>query len=215
MDFDRLLADTDAAISQDRGVVGWWRARGTPVRVVGLVAGVAAAAALSWIVTRRADWVAVAPGRFSADAVALLAAAGLTAWSVARPLWRAPMRPVARAVCFAIGLALLAWPVIQPEMHVEHPASFAGRGEDFWKRALGCLAFGTVWALPLWGLARWTARHRVVVPAAALWAGSGAMLALAMHCPITYRTHLWVGHVGPVVLFALAAAAWGWHRSRR
>jgi hypothetical protein len=164
----------------------------------------------------RADLGVYPIARLVLEALGYLATAIIAAVIGLRPLHLAdPRTGRTLAVVAAIGAAALIASL--PEAHHDHPASLAGGGDDFIARALGCLAYGTICAIPTWVALRLVARDPSVLgpaayPVAVAIAGSGAA-AVFFHCPIVHVGHRWAGHVTVLVLL-LGWAAWRHWRRR-
>ncbi len=120
-------------------------------------------------------------------------------------LWPLHRKPLGKFAIAAVGLGILV-PIglaLAPMAHVPHPTGFVVPGE-FAKKAIGCLIFGTVVALPvlitllLAGRSRAAASRQALVAMAASAVGVGG---LVLHCPITESAHMFAGHVPVAVLF--------------
>jgi hypothetical protein len=118
------------------------------------------------------------------------------------------------ALAFALPLIL----ALRPRAHVDHPASLAGVGDDFLHRAAACCLYGTLLAIPwlvlCWALDRSEHRSAPNALLAAGAAGVAANLALELHCPITARSHLALGHAGVGLGLVLGYMAWRAVRTR-
>jgi hypothetical protein len=96
-----------------------------------------------------------------------------------------------------------------PPAHHDHAASLAGGGDDFVRRAVGCLIYGSTMAIPVALVLLLFGRERPSEPRAALLAVTAALVgfaAVAAHCPIVLSKHLWAGHVAvfvPLLVFSV------------
>lgn len=205
-----LLRGLHARLEHERGWRGRLRSLPTPVRLAACLIALALVALAVVVWVRRGD-LAAYPRLALAEGLALLAALAVGAVVLfLRPLQaRAPGR--ARTwVWVLVGLAFPLVLYLLPEAHHlvhEHPESFQGRGADFWPRALRCLAFGTMTALPLLAVLLLVDRRDHVDVArgalAAAAAGLAANFVLMLHCPLVGRAHLIAGHAGVGVVFLL------------
>lgn len=140
----------------------------------------------------------------------LVALLGVVTWSALRPI------PLGRnAARLFKALALLAWclPCVllfSPEARSSSDPLSAG----LWSRALGCFAYGSALAAPIFALL-WAFDRGVQVPfrVHALAAGSVAILAnliLLLHCPNNDSTHCWVGHFSIGLVWFIGVSLVGW-----
>jgi hypothetical protein len=92
-----------------------------------------------------------------------------------------------------------------------HPESFEGVGADFVRRAVACLVFGVLIALPLTVFAAAAGRRpcggtlRIALIAGA--GGVAGALGLLLHCPLVSVSHRVAGHGGVGLVVALMLAA--------
>lgn len=206
-----LLAATMAELDRDRGAGAWLRERSGVARLaIALAIGLLAPLTVV-LVSPRTDLGEYPRTRLFAELALLASAWVLAAVVTLRPLHRAltettRLGAAALAVIVAVVLASL------PPAH-SHAA--LADGPTLVRQTLGCLAFGTLCALPAWLGLRIVAREGGLVgrraatlAAAAIAIGVGAAL---LHCPILHRGHLWAGHV----TIALPLLAWAWWHARR
>ena len=203
---DGMLEALQAELAREVRPAARLRSLSTPAR-----AAVAAAGAIGIVgvglLGLRPDLGVYPPWRLAMELVALglPALAGLWVWL--RPLHRPalprwlPAGLLALAVLVPWGLALL------PAAHGAHPASVGGTGGDFVARALACFVHGGFLGALLAVLIALVGRggRRLVrwalLPAAA--AACTGLVSLQLHCPLTARAHLLVGHA-PVVVALVA-----------
>ena len=209
LEFDALFASISAEVEAEHGVVSGLRERLPTERVaLGLLA-MALTTVVVYATTRRVDMAVYPLLRLGLEMGALSIAAALALWWGMRPLYLPePPRWVVPTILGALCILPFASGLL-PIAHLNHPASLEGAGADLWVRAIKCLLFGIVTAVPTLLVAG--ALQRVQTPGrnrlllAAIAAGSGGIVALAVHCPITQPLHLVVGHA-PVILGVIACA---------
>lgn len=167
----------------------------------GLALAIIAAMALAF---RRVDF-AVYPGwRLAGELTVHLASALAAGWLVLRPLHlpasTAGLQGLLVGAALVLPLALGALPAA----HLDHPASLAGTGDDFARRAVACFLYGAAWTAPLLLVLRKSDRlpSRGTALAAAAAAGVMANMALLLHCPLTHPAHLLAGHATVGLAFA-------------
>lgn len=208
-DLEQLLARTEQAIAQERGPLGWLRSRPTSFRrTLGVCVALCVPLALAAL-RPRAD-LGLHPALTLVSLVllqALLVVALVSSKlsSLARPALGPGRTGLLLVLC---ALAVTA-PALLAPAHLIHPASLAGTGDDFWRRAGACFLVGS-----LLGLAAVAAV--VSLDRAAGWqklllgalVGMTGMLALQLHCPLVHAGHLWVGHAG-IFVVAMAVAGVG------
>lgn len=216
-DTDALLAVMRSRLEQERGWSSRLREASTTVRDVVAALVVLGVPALVLVAAPRPD-IGVYPwARLTAEglgyALAALAAAMLALWPLHRTEPRSA-RLVAAVGGVAASIIIASW----PDAHHDHPAALAGAGDDFVRRAMGCLMYGTICGLPVWFALRVLTRRGKILGDDA-WlvafaaAGSGAA-AVFVHCPIAHAGHRWAGHVSVLVVLLLWAA-WHVYRGRK
>jgi len=219
-----LLESIRGQIERDER--GWRRLRSwpTPLRFGVFAVAMVALELLVLFGTPRTDLGAypVAQLVIAVAGLAVVAAAGARLFL--HPVHRRGPSPAKLA---AVGVALLLVPVAfallpPPHDHATlHPESFEGVGADFVRRAVACLIFGVLVALPLTAFAVAADRRpllgtlRIVLVAGV--GGVAGTLGLLLHCPLVSVSHRIVGHgaVGLVVALILAAALLVLRRTRR
>ncbi len=197
------------ATESRRAFDGWSTSRRRSVLALTLIVPVTMG-----LVRHRVDW-AVYPRLRMALVLAFAAAFTLFFLRrVVQPLYR-PEPRVRDGVAGPVGAALLLLLLgVLPEAESPHPLSLLGREHDFAPRAVSCLLWGTGAAAASAVLGHWLAwgrgRWAVVVGTTAI-----ALFALQLHCPLTHRGHLVVGHGGVLLGVALVVAgAEIWQRIR-
>jgi len=213
-DMPALLRRTLAAVDEeDRGMVGRMRARSTSARIALGFALALLAPLLVVFVTPRPDLGLAPPGRL---ALALLLYALPGAAALVLALWPMQRAVSARTRVLVACAAVLSAACVAalPQM----PTGLAASDpiDAFAQRAIACLVFGTIAALPCFVALRLFAREGVRVGPKAwvlgLAAAASGSAAVFLHCPITQPAHLWAGHVA----ILLPAAVWAsWHALRR
>jgi hypothetical protein len=203
---EALLAKTLAAVAEEQGPAAKMRELSTVVRIA-LALGVAVVVPLLVLfVTPRPDLDVVPRGRFALDvflySLSATAALVVALWPMQRTVSMHTRALV--ALCAVLASACVA---ALPPIHGLHAGSLVGT-EDFGRRAMACLMFGTLAAVPTFVVMRMLAREGARVGGKAFVLGLAAALsgsaAVFLHCPITHPGHLWAGHV--TVL--LPAAIW-------
>ena len=202
LNLEKLHAELQGKLAQERGLAAWLRSRPTPVRAMlasfALCVIVVGTMAL-WL---RPDFDVYPAGRMQA---VLLSIAGLIVLELVLVLWplqlpAAPQWLMAAAVtCAPIGLFF--W-YSAPAAHLGHPRSIPAQstGELVW-HAVRCLVVGSVVAGGVYSLLRGIDRggtNRLLLMAAC--AGLAGNLLLQLHCPMTSPMHLVIGHLGVLVL---------------
>ena len=206
---DALLARTLAAVADEHGAATKMRELATPWRILLALAVAVAVPLLVVLVTPRPDLAVVPRGRFALDmflyALPAVAALVVALWPMQRTVSMHTRGLV--ALCAVLAAACVA---ALPPIHASHPASLVASGEHG-RRALACLAFGTLSAIPAFVVMRMLAREGARVGTKALVLGLAAALsgsaAVFLHCPIHHPAHLWAGHVTvllPAAIWALA-----------
>jgi len=203
-----LLRQVRARIADDGGWRGRLRSLSTPARLLVCVLVLACTALAVVFLLRRSDLGAYPALRMVVSLLLLVAFAVATIRFFLRPLQQRGPHIAWAGAWALLGLALPVVLALLPEAHGlvhEHPASFEGRGDDFWPRAAACLLFGVVTALPLAGLLLLVDRRDdVALGRAALVAGVAGLagnLVLLLHCPLVARGHLVAGHATVGVAF--------------
>jgi len=189
---------------EDRGL-GRLRNLSTPIRRALGVGVLFALFLLIYFFSGRPDWDVYPSGRMGLELLFLLGVNLAALWLFLHPL-HGVQTPRSRVVG-AMLMAMLAPFVLGflPQAHLGHEASMAGAGDDFAVRATQCLVWGLVVSaiavVALMGLDRSGQNEQGRVWLVAGAAGCAAVVGLQLHCPITYPTHILVGH-GPVVVLA-------------
>ena len=205
---------------------GWRRVRSwsTPARHAAAMAVVLAVTLAALLLTPRLDLGAYPRPRLLASVAILVAAAALGLRELLRPHG---LRERRVGTLLAVGAALLLVPLaaaLLPPPHQQvhlHPESFEGVGADFVPRAVACLTFGLVVALPVVLATLGLSRHASLAPGRlALAAGVGGLagtLGLLFHCPLVGISHRLAGHggVGIAAAAGLAIALLLLRRSRK
>jgi len=201
---------------KETGPLAWLRSRPTHWRYLatGLAASGAAATSLA---TLRADIGVYPILRLCVELLLLAAMALLSAWFWLRPLHRPAPKPLTKVLVTTIGLVLPAIFALLPATHAAYPASLAGTGPDLVPRAMACLIYGTVLAVPVAlltvGLGRRFRRSTVLL---AIGTGTLAgVAALQLHCPITHTAHLLLGHATLPALGAIVGSVAMWRRAAK
>ena len=200
------------------GLRSWLRELSTPKRALVVAAVFALCGLLTLVATPRGDITAVSNARL-VGGVILFGLTGLAAALVIlRPMHRRPLR---RSTAWIIALSALLVPVVfavLPPAHRErvlHPESFADEG-NFLVRALICLVFGTIVALPVIASAMLLNRRdrlgRSHALQVAFAGGAAGNLALLLHCPIVSHSHILAGHVTVPVCLGIALYFWARRR---
>ena len=110
----------------------------------------------------------------------------------------------------AIPLLLALLPVAHHQHHA-HPESFADAGAMFWPKAIACLLWGVLMALPFLVAIGLTARQsptRMRVSSLIAMMAAGSLvggLSLQLHCPLVSQPHLVLGHWAVTPLLILVA----------
>ena len=215
-ELDGLLARIEADLAAETGIRARMRALPTGARRLIAVAAMATAAIAAGWLTLRADFDVYPPVRLAAELGALALFTGLLVHHSLDPL----MRAGSAAVVAVLVAAMLPWiGAVLPIAHQAHPASLAGAGADLAARALGCLTWAALLAVPMlalhWLLERGEGPDRRREALYAAGAALAALLALQLHCPITQRVHLAAGHAPLALVVVLAFVALRRLRMRR
>jgi hypothetical protein len=202
LDFDKLHAELQGKLAQEKGFAAWLRSRPTPLRAMlaGLTVGLLAVATMAvWL---RPDFELYPVGRMNA---VLASIAGLIVLDLILVLW--PMQlPAAPRWLMAVAVAgapigLFFW-YSAPVAHLTHPRSVPPEDFGGWfGHATRCLFYGSIVAAGIYALLRSLDRggaNRLLLMAAC--AGLAANLVLQLHCPQTAPAHLIIGHLGVVAL---------------
>ena len=208
-----LLPDLrEQMAAEDRS---WRRLRSwaTPARRTAALVLIFALEPVVLVATPRLDLAAYPIPRLLAALLVLLATATLAIRLFAHPLHvRTPRIARLRSVGAIVLLLPIAFALLPAPHHdVQiHPESFEGIGADFVPRALGCLVFGTLVAIPtLLFLLATNRRPYLNAERIALAASAGGIagtIALLLHCPLVGVAHRFAGH-GGVGLAAVALLA--------
>ncbi|HEX3776944.1 MAG TPA: hypothetical protein VHV51_20870 [Polyangiaceae bacterium] len=204
------FAPLSSALAAEHGLRAFLRSRPTRTRWLTCL-GLAAASLCAELARRRIP-LSTLPASRLAFALLLLALFALVTHSA---LW--PSSIERRAARLQSALALGAWCLpcmlcLAPDAHASDDL-----GHGFALRSFGCFAYGSALAAPsfalLWALDR---SVHVSFRVLALAAGMVALLAntiLILHCPVTERAHLIVGHFSiGLVWFAAVYLAERWRR---
>ena len=211
-----LLPDLRAQMAaEDRG---WRRLRSwsTPLRHGTAMALLLALELLVLVATPRLDMNAYPVLRLVAALTVLIGAASLGLRRFLHPRFvRAPRLTRVATTATLLLLVPVAFALL-PGPHAAvhlHPESFEGTGADFVPRALACLVFGTLVALPtmlfLFAANRTPRLDPVRVALAAGAGGLAGTIGLLLHCPLVSVSHRLAGHggVGLAAAGVLAIAA--------
>jgi len=213
----QLLSGLQSDLARESGPRAWLRSRPTVLRAALLLCVMVSIGFLHVGRLLRPDAAVYPSGRLGLElsVLGLIAIASVVVGL--RPYFKTNA-PLALTVGAAALAALM--PVASIAMgpaHAAHDASLAGIGDALLPRAVGCLVYGLVFALPV-GLVAWLVDRGPAARAAVPFAGAatiGANLALWLHCPITHGIHIALGHV-PLGLCLFAAALLVWrYRPRR
>lgn len=215
---EELFAAVQADVAADLGVRGWLRQRPTGQRIALALALPALLLIALGLLARRADFASYPHARMGLE-LALYAL--LTVLAVRRALRPTHLRSssyvrwgmVVASLALPFTLALLA------PAHLDHPASLAGAGADFWPRAIACFRFGFALSLPVLAILAWGDRLETKsISVAALMGATASLVAnflLHVHCPITNAEHMLVGHAGIGLALLPLAAVLAWLRRGR
>ena len=206
------MAALESAIAAEHGVRAFLRSRSTRVRWA-LSLSLPAILLLRELGQRRVPWRSLTTPRLLGGLV-LLGLLALVARTALSPL------PIERrAARLRSALALVAWCL--PCVLWLTPDAQSGGDEltgSFALRSFACFAYGSAFAAPsfalLWALDR---GERVPFHVWALGAGIVALVAnliLLLHCPVTHRAHLVVGHFSIGLGWFIAVSVGEWWRRR-
>jgi hypothetical protein len=214
LDLDRMQAELQSKLAEERGPAAWLRARPTPVRGIFAGAAMAALVVTTMALWLRPDFEVYPPGRMLA-LLALLA--GMIIVDMILVLWplQLPAAPgwLTRAAVIAAPLGLLVLYLL-PTAHTAHPRSLhpEGLGPLLWT-AQKCLLIGSAVAAGIYAVLRGLDRGGTRrLPLMAACAGLAANLMLQLHCAVTAPMHLVFGHLG--VVGVCFGAAWLLGRER-
>ncbi|HWB81220.1 MAG TPA: hypothetical protein VG755_39925 [Nannocystaceae bacterium] len=203
-----LLSATLAAIDDDRGPRARLREQSSAVRLAIATAAALVVPCIVLLASPRADLGGYPRMRLLAELGVLALVWLLAAAITLRPLQRALPSTLRIAATVIVLVAIVALASLPP-VHALTDAS-----DGFMWRALSCLAYGTLAAVPTWIALRMLARdagalgRRTAVLAAA--AAAIGVLCVFLHCAISDPRHLWAGHV----TIALPLFAWAWWHAR-
>ncbi|MCA9664929.1 MAG: hypothetical protein KC503_05050 [Myxococcales bacterium] len=200
-----LSTSVDAALAAERGVGAWLSSRSTGLRfalatLAVLLAGAAGAIKL------RVDAGAYPQIRLMIELCVPLVLALLAIGRWLRPMHKPP--PSIPLEIPLLVLMLVALPVasaLMPSAHAGHPASLLGVGDDLAKRALGCLMYGSALGIPVGLLLSGLGRRETSLLLATAAGALAGYVGLFLHCPITGRMHLLLGHMTMPVVASLTA----------
>jgi hypothetical protein len=205
-DLEQLLASTEQAIAQERGLFAWLRSRPTSFRrTVGVCVALSVPLALA-VLRPRAD-LGLHPALTLGSLVllqALLVVALVSSKlsSLAQPA----LGPGRSGVLMVLCALAAAAPALLAPAQLIHPASLGGTGADFWPRAGACFLVGSLLGLAavaaVVALDRALGWQKLLLGALV---GMTGMLALQLHCPLVHAGHLWVGHAGIFVVAVIVA----------
>jgi hypothetical protein len=178
-----------------------------------LALGAVAVTAGSSLATPRPDLGVYPTLRFAAELALLALIAAAAVWHFMRPLYLPARRPGMLGAWLAAALLAPTMLAVLPAAHASHPASLAGAGSTLLSAALNCFVYGTALAAMVFGVVLAMGRdlgQRAAVVLASCCGAIAGVAALHLHCPITHRAHLLLGHAS-IALF-LAALTWLGHR---
>ena len=204
--FEQRLDDMLA--NEDASWLGRWRALPVKKRLIAWTGAALLAIAFAVFVSRRGDWQMYPKDRMVVVVAVLAALWAAGALWLHKPLDRPAEGRIAGAGWILLGLSVPLGFALLPMAHEHHELSRAGVGHDLVPRALGCVLWGTFTALPATAILlitdRQPSRRRRLFAGAV--GGLLANLTLQLHCPLTSRLHLVLGHftVG-LVLVVIAA----------
>jgi len=212
-----LEAAVERRRERERGPLAWLRERPLGVQR-GLAASVSFAVVLVvWTLTSRVDWSVYPAGRLAAEILALGVLVVVVTRAALRPL-TLPARPLLAVAALVAGVVGILAVTGLPPAHAAHPASLEGLGAALIPRAMACLVFGSICALPVFGLLlasdRLAGAVRGTVRLSAVGAAIVGVLVLQVHCPIVHVAHLRVGHATVLVVMLLAGLAYSAFSSR-
>jgi hypothetical protein len=202
LNLEKMHAELEGKIAQERGFAAWLRSRPTPVRAMLASFVLCVIVVGTMAVWLRPDFDVYPPGRMQA---VLLSIAGLIVLELVLVLWplQLPAAPPWLMAAAVIGapIGLFFW-YSAPAAHLGHPRSIPPEGvgvSAFY--AARCLVVGSIVAGGFYALLRGIDRggtNRLLLMAAC--AGLAGNLLLQLHCPTTAPMHLVIGHLGVVVL---------------
>lgn len=202
LNLERMHAELQGKIAQERGFAAWLRSRPTPMRAMLASFVLAVIVVVTMAVWLRPDFDVYPAGRMQA---VLLSIAGLIVLELVLLLWplQLPAAPQWLMAAAVIGapIGLFFW-YSAPAAHLAHPRSIPREGIGVWiSHAVGCLVVGSIVAGGFYALLRGLDRggtNRLLLMAAC--AGLAGNLSLQLHCPVTAPMHLVIGHLGVIVL---------------
>lgn len=201
LNLEKLHAELQGELAQEKGLVAWLRSRPTPLRAMFASMALGVIVMGTTAVWLRADFEIYPAGRMLAVlgtiAVLIVLDLILVLWPLQFPA--APRWLMALAVV-AAPIGLFFW-YSAPPAHT-HPRSFPEEGLGLMmSHAVRCLVVGSAIAGGMYALLSALDRggsNRLLLMAAC--AGLAGNLLLQLHCSITAPMHLVLGHLGVVVL---------------
>lgn len=205
-DAGAAFAELEGALAAEAGWRGRLRAWPTWARVLAVVLAALAIGALNAGFAPRPDLAHYPWPRL----VLVLGLCFAGVWAAGAgalwPLSRPELKPATAGVLALLGLAIPLALALAPEAPATLPACAPPAGM-FRQKAIGCLVFGCLCAVPALLAAATFTRGALSITDGLLVASAGALcgqVALQLHCPIVGAEHQLAGHV-PVAL-ALNAA---------
>jgi hypothetical protein len=201
-DLEQQLAQ--AIAQEDATLTGRLRALSTPKRARLIVAVGLALSVMTFLVWQRPDYHLYQSSRMALVLSCFVALAILASWEALRPLSVAPS-PTWRRVLLVLGAVMPFALALMPEAPAVHAANTGG---SVFSHAAVCLSIGlgaatpviTLWAwLDRGGISEWAMRGLV-----AAMGGLYANAMLQLHCPVTQRLHLLLGHAGVTLVLLVA-----------
>ncbi|MEZ4443218.1 MAG: NrsF family protein [Polyangiaceae bacterium] len=205
-----LRSGVEGAVAKEQGLVASLRALATPVRIVLLVTAMVGLGAVSGIASPRPDLDSYPGLRMGLVLALLILLTGAASWRLLRPL-HLPSPSVLSSRLMLLGGMLAPFVIALVPLH-DHAGATPGSGVAFAVACGKCLGYGSLFGLPVFGLAAALRRSDVDGPAVAALAGVAAGLAgnaaLQLHCPIIDPAHLIVGHGLLLLVYGALASRW-------
>jgi hypothetical protein len=209
LNLEKMHAELQGKIVQERGFAAWLRSRPTPVRamLVSFVLGVIVVVTMAfWL---RPDFDIYPAAQMQA---VLLSISGLIVLQLVLVLWplQLPAAPQWLMAAAVIGapIGLFFW-YSAPPAHVDQPRSIATEGIGaLIAHAVRCLMVGSIVAGGFYALLRGLDRggtNRLLLMATC--GGLAGNLLLQLHCPMTAPMHLVIAHLG-VIALCFGFAVW-------
>jgi hypothetical protein len=192
-------------LSLEQGPVAWLRALGSSTRLVLALSGVLALGLAQLLFNRRPDLELYPLARAALELFGYGLLLSLLVYEVVRPLQRPALAEGKRLGLLLVALLLPVAFALLPPAH----ASTAEQGAALIVGAASCFGYGLGLAVPFLGLLYALDRgaHRsVVLLSAAAAGGLSAAMVLHLHCPVTERLHLLLGHASIVAVLVTAYA---------